>query len=220
MSSRTFTLPDALYDYLVSVSLRESDVLRRLRKETATLPRAHMQIAPEQGQLMALLVRLLGARRCLEVGVFTGYSTLCVASALPPDGRIVACDVNEAWTAIARLYWREAGVADRIELRLAPALDTLDRLLAEGEAGAFDFAFIDADKPNYWHYFDRALELLRPGGLIAVDNTLWYGRVADVANHDDETEAIRAFNRRVHDDPRVDVSLVPIGDGMTLALKR
>lgn len=220
MSSRTFTLPDALYDYLVSVSLRESDVLRRLRKETATLPRAHMQIAPEQGQLMALLVRLLGARRCLEVGVFTGYSTLCVASALPPDGRIVACDVNEAWTAIARLYWREAGVADRIELCLAPALDTLDRLLAEGEAGAFDFAFIDADKPNYWHYFDRALELLRPGGLIAVDNTLWYGRVADVANHDDETEAIRAFNRRVHDDPRVDVSLVPIGDGMTLALKR
>jgi caffeoyl-CoA O-methyltransferase len=220
MSSRTFTLPDALYDYLVSVSLRESDVLRRLRKETATLPRAHMQIAPEQGQLMALLVRLLRARRCLEVGVFTGYSTLCVASALPPDGRIVACDVNEAWTAIARLYWREAGVADRIELRLAPALDTLDRLLAEGEAGAFDFAFIDADKPNYWHYFDRALELLRPGGLLAVDNTLWYGRVADVANHDDETEAIRAFNRRVHDDPRVDVSLVPIGDGMTLALKR
>ncbi len=220
MSSRTFTLPDALYDYLVSVSLRESDVLRRLRKETATLPRAHMQIAPEQGQLMALLVRLLGARRCLEVGVFTGYSTLCVASALPPDGRIVACDVNEAWTAIARLYWREAGVADRIELCLAPALDTLDRLLAEGEAGAFDFAFIDADKPNYWHYFERALELLRPGGLIAVDNTLWYGRVADVANHDDETEAIRAFNRRVHDDPRVDVSLVPIGDGMTLALKR
>jgi predicted O-methyltransferase YrrM len=220
MSSRTFTLPDALYDYLVSVSLRESDVLRRLRKETATLPRAHMQIAPEQGQLMALLVRLLGARRCLEVGVFTGYSTLCVASALPPDGRIVACDVNEAWTAIARLYWREAGVADRIELCLAPALDTLDRLLAEGEAGAFDFAFIDADKPNYWHYFDRALELLRPGGLIAVDNTLWYGRVADVANHDDETEAIRAFNRRVHDDTRVDVSLVPIGDGMTLARKR
>ena len=162
MSSRTFTLPDALYDYLVSVSLRESDVLRRLRKETATLPRAHMQIAPEQGQLMALLVRLLGARRCLEVGVFTGYSTLCVASALPPDGRIVACDVNEAWTAIARLYWREAGVADRIELCLAPALDTLDRLLAEGEAGAFDFAFIDADKPNYWHYFDRRSNSFAP----------------------------------------------------------
>ena len=220
MSSRTFTLPDALYDYLVSVSLRETDVLRQLRKETAALPRAHMQIAPEQGQFMALLVGLAGARRCLEVGVFTGYSTLCVAAALPPDGRVVACDVNEAWTAIARRYWREAGVAERIELHLAPALETLGRLLAEGQAGSFDFAFIDADKPNYWNYFERALELLRPGGMIAVDNTLWYGRVADTSNHDDETEAIRDFNRRLHDDVRVDLSLVPIGDGMTLARKR
>jgi len=179
-----------------------------------------MQIAPEQGQLMALLVRLAGARRCLEVGVFTGYSTLCVAAALPPDGRIMACDVNEAWTAIARRYWREAGVAERIELHLAPALETLDRLLAERQAGTFDFAFIDADKPNYWNYFERALELLRPGGLVAIDNTLWYGRVADPANHDDETEAIRGFNHRLHADTRVDLSLVPIGDGMTLARKR
>jgi predicted O-methyltransferase YrrM len=220
MSSRTFTLPDALYDYLVSVSLRETDILRRLRKETAALPRAHMQIAPEQGQLMALLIRLTGARRCLEVGVFTGYSTLCVAAALPPDGRIVACDVNEAWTAIARRYWREAGVAERIELHLAPALDTLDGLIAAGQAGSFDFVFIDADKANYWNYFERALELLHPGGMVAVDNTLWYGRVADASNHDDDTEAIRDFNRRLHEDARVDPSLVPIGDGMTLARKR
>lgn len=220
MSSRTFTLPDTLYEYLLSVSLRETDVLRRLRQETAALPRAHMQIAPEQGQLMALLVRLTGARRCLEVGVFTGYSTLCVAAALPPEGRVIACDVNEEWTAIARRYWREAGVAERIELNLAPALETLDRLLAEGQTGTFDFVFIDADKSNYWNYFERALELLRPGGLAAIDNTLWYGRVADPANQDDETRAIRAFNRRLHADARVDLSLIPIGDGMTLARKQ
>lgn len=220
MSSRTFTLPDTLYEYLLSVSLRETDVLRRLRQETATLPRAHMQIAPEQGQLMALLVRLTGARRCLEVGVFTGYSTLCVAAALPSEGRVIACDVNEEWTAIARRYWREAGVAERIELNLAPALETLDRLLAEGQTGTFDFVFIDADKSNYWNYFERALELLRPGGLAAIDNTLWYGRVADPANQDDETRAIRAFNRRLHADARVDLSLIPIGDGMTLARKQ
>jgi caffeoyl-CoA O-methyltransferase len=220
MSSRTFTLSDALYDYLVSVSLRETDVLRRLRKETAALPRGHMQIAPEQGQFMALLVRLAGARRCLEVGVFTGYSTLCVAAALPPEGRVIACDVNETWTAIARRYWREAGVADRIELYLAPALETFDRLLAERQASSFDFVFIDADKPNYWNYFERGFELLRPGGIIAVDNTLWYGRVADPSNRDEDTEAIRVFNQRLHDDARVDLSLVPIGDGMTLATKR
>ena len=220
MSNRTFTLSDALYDYLVLVSLRESDILRRLRTETAALEGAHMQIAPEQGQFMALLVRLMGARRCLEVGVFTGYSTLCVASALPPDGRIVACDVNEHWTAIARRYWREAGVAERIELQLAPAVSTLDRLLANGQAQGFDFAFIDADKPNYGNYYERALALLRPGGLVAVDNTLWSGRVADPTHHDAETEAIRAFNASLKDDPRIALSLVPIGDGMTLALKR
>ncbi|MET0916838.1 MAG: class I SAM-dependent methyltransferase [Burkholderiales bacterium] len=220
MSSRTFTLSDALYDYVVSVSLRETDLLQRLRKETATLPRAHMQIAPEQGQFMTLLVRLIGAKRCLEIGVFTGYSTLCAVSALPPDGRVVACDVNEEWTAIARRYWNEAGVADRIDLHLAPAVETLDRLLANGQAGRFDFAFIDADKPNYHNYYERALALVRPGGLVAVDNTLWYGRVADAANHDEDTEAIRAFNARLKDDARIELSLVPIGDGMTLALKR
>lgn len=220
MSSRTFTLPDALYDYLVSVSLRETELLRRLRRETATLPRAQMQIAPEQGQFMALLVRLIGAKNCLEIGVFTGYSTLCTAAALPPGGRVVACDVNEEWTAIARRYWREAGVADRIELHLAPAIETLDRLLAQGQTGSFDFCFIDADKTNYHNYYERALALVRPGGLVAIDNTLWYGRVADPANHDEETEAIRSFNARLAHDERIDLSLLPIGDGMTLALKR
>ncbi len=220
MSTRTFTLSDALYEYVVSVSLRDTDLLQRLRKETASLPRAHMQIAPEQGQLMALLVRLTGAKRCLEVGVFTGYSTLCTASALPPEGRIIACDVNEEWTAIARRYWREAGVADRIDLRLAPAIETLDQLLAQEEAGAFDFAFIDADKVNYLNYYERALTLVRSGGLVAIDNTLWYGRVADPSDHDEDTEAIRAFNARLRNDERIDLSLVPIGDGMTLARKR
>ena len=220
MTNRTFTLSDSLYDYFASVSLREADILRRLRDETATLPRATMQIAPEQGQFLALLVQLTGARRCLEVGVFTGYSALCVAAALPAGGSVVACDVSEEWTAVARRYWEEAGVAERIEIKLAPAVETLDRLLANGQSGTFDFAFIDADKPNYSNYFERSLRLLRQGGLIAVDNTLWYGRVADPENHDEDTEAIRRFNRSLHADARIDLSLVPIGDGVTLARKR
>ncbi|MFO1205970.1 MAG: class I SAM-dependent methyltransferase [Burkholderiales bacterium] len=220
MTNRTFTLSDSLYDYFASVSLREADILRRLRDETATLPRATMQIAPEQGQFLALLVQLTGARRCLEVGVFTGYSALCVAAALPADGSVVACDVSEEWTAVARRYWEEAGVAERIEIKLAPAVETLDRLLANGQSGTFDFAFIDADKPNYLNYFERSLRLVRQGGLIAVDNTLWYGRVADPTNHDEDTEAIRSFNRSLHADARIDLSLVPIGDGVTLARKR
>jgi caffeoyl-CoA O-methyltransferase len=220
MSNRTFTLPDALYDYLTAVSLRESDTLRGLRQETATLPRAHMQIAPEQGQFLALLVMLIGARRCLEVGVFTGYSTLCIANALPANGCVIACDISEEWTAIAQRYWHAAGVAERIHLRLAPALETLDCLLAEDQRDTFDFAFIDADKPNYGNYFERSLELLHAGGLIAIDNTLWYGRVADPAHRDEETEAIRALNRKLHVDTRIDLSLVPIGDGVTLARKR
>lgn len=220
MTNRTFTLSDSLYDYFASVSLREADILRRLRDETATLPRATMQIAPEQGQFLALLVQLTGARRCLEVGVFTGYSALCVAAALPADGSVVACDVSEEWTAVARRYWEEAGVAERIEIKLAPAVETLDRLLANGQSGTFDFAFIDADKPNYSNYFERSLRLLRQGGLIAVDNTLWYGRVVDPENHDEDTEAIRRFNRSLHADARIDLSLVPIGDGVTLARKR
>jgi predicted O-methyltransferase YrrM len=179
-----------------------------------------MQIAPEQGQFMALLVRLLGATRGIEVGVFTGYSSLAVALAMPPAGRLIACDISEEYTAIARRYWAAAGVAGKIELRLAPALETLDALLAEGAAGRFDFGFIDADKGGYADYYERLLALLRPGGLVAVDNTLWGGDVADPANQDPDTLAIREFNEKLRTDERVDVSLVPIGDGLTLARKR
>jgi predicted O-methyltransferase YrrM len=219
MSNRTLGLSDALYDYLLSVSLREPEILAELRGETMAMAERSMQIAPEQGQFMALLVRLTGARRILEIGTFTGYSALAMALALPPDGRIVACDVSEAWTAVARRYWRRAGVEARIELRLAPATETLDALIAEGAEASFDFAFIDADKARYLDYYERSLTLLRPGGLIAVDNTLWGGSVADPAKTDADTAAIRAFNAALHDDARVELSLVPIGDGLTLARK-
>ena len=220
MSNKTFTLPDALYDYVLSVSLREDPVLRRLRKETAKDPMAVMQIAPEQGQFMALLVQLMGARKALEIGVYTGYSALCVARALPADGRLVACDISEPWTAVAQRYWREADVIGKIDLRLAPALETLDQLIQDGETGTFDFAFIDADKENYMAYYERVLELLRPGGLIAIDNTLWSGSVIDPSCQDPDTRAIRAFNKALHTDTRVHISLVPIADGLTFALKR
>ena len=220
MANRTIALSEGLYEYLLDVSLREPDVLRRLREETAMLPAANMQIAPEQGQFMALLVEVMGARNAIEVGTFTGYSSLCVALALPPGGRLVACDVNAEWTDMARRYWAEAGVADRIDLRLAPALETLDALIAEGEAGTFDFAFIDADKKIYDAYFERILTLLRPGGLVCVDNVLWSGSVIDTAKQDAATRAIRAFNKKLHADPRVSLSLVPIGDGLTLVRKR
>jgi predicted O-methyltransferase YrrM len=222
MSNRTIQVTDDLYEYLLSVSSREPDVLRRLREETAaaTGDRFRMQISPEQGQFMQLLARLTGAHRALEVGVFTGYSSLAVALAMPDDGRLVACDVSEEWTSIARRYWAEAGVAGKIDLRLAPATETLAGLVAAGEAGTYDFAFVDADKGNYATYYERALELLRPGGLIAVDNTLWSGRVADPSVDDPDTAAIRAFNETVHRDERVDLSLLPVGDGLTLARKR
>lgn len=220
MSKKTLGLDDRLYNYLLSTSLRELDILRRLREETASHPNATMQIAPEQGQFMALLIQLMRAKKTLEVGVFTGYSALCVALALPTDGRIVACDVSEEYTAIARRYWQEAGVADKIDLRLAPALETLDRLLAEGQAGTFDFAFIDADKGNYQAYYERSLKLIRPGGLIAVDNVLWDGRVANPQIQDENTQAIRAFNEKLHRDERISLSLVPIADGLTLAVKQ
>ncbi len=220
MAARPTYLTDRLYDYLLANSLREPAVLRRLREETAALPAANMQIAPEQGQFMALLVELIGARRTLEVGTFTGYSALVVALALPADGRVIACDVSEPYTAIARRYWAEAGVADKIELRLAPALETLDGLLAEGAAGGFDFIFIDADKGSYDTYYERALALLRPGGLIAVDNVLWSGAVADKSRQDADTRAIRALNAKLLGDRRVAISLVPIGDGLMLARKR
>lgn len=220
MSNKTFTLSEDLYAYLFENSVREPDILRRLREETATDSMARMQIAPEQGQFMQLLVGLMGARRYLEIGVFTGYSSLAVALALPAGGRILACDVSEAWTSVARRYWTEAGVAGKIDLRLAPALDTLDGLVAAGAAGSFDLAFIDADKASYKAYYERALTLIRVGGLIAIDNTLWEGRVADPTARDADTQAIRDFNRHLRDDRRVHLSLVPIGDGLSLALKR
>jgi predicted O-methyltransferase YrrM len=220
MSNRTITLTDTLYEYLLSVSLREPDLLRELRAETAADPEAQMQIAPEQGQFMALLVRLIGARRCLELGVFTGYSSLATALALPDDGRIVACDVSETWTAVARRYWQRAGVAHKIDLRLAPALGTLDALLAGGGAGTYDFVFIDADKENYVAYYERAYALLRTGGLIAIDNTLWSGKVADPGEQDAETSALRSLNEQLLRDPRIDLSLLPIADGLTLVRKR
>lgn len=220
MTRRTTPLSDALQQYLLDVSLRERECLRRLREETSQLEQANMQIGPEQGQFMGLLLELIRARRVLEVGTFTGYSTLAMALALPEDGRIVACDVSEEWTAIARRHWEEAGVAYKIDLRLAPAADTLRALLEEGAAESFDFAFIDADKPAYETYYELALRLLRPGGLIAVDNTLWEGKVADPDETDPETDAIRSFNLAVRDDDRVSLSLVPVGDGLTLLRKR
>lgn len=217
---KSLGLDNDLYDYVLSVSLREPDILRQLREETAHLPGARMQVAPEQGQFMALLVQLLGATKTIEVGVFTGYSSLSVALALPPSGKIVACDVSEESTSVARRYWEAAGVADKIDLRLAPAIETLDQLLAIGQAETFDFAFIDADKANYEGYYERSLQLIRPGGLIAIDNVLWSGQVADPQVQDKQTEAIRALNKKLHDDERVTLSLVPIADGLTLALKR
>lgn len=220
MQNKFISMTEPVYEYLQAVSLREPDALSRLREETSRLTMAQMQISPEQGQLMSLLVQLMSAKKTLEVGVFTGYSSLSVALALPPEGRIVACDISEEWTQIARRYWEEAGVAHKITLHLAPAIDTLDRLISDGHAGTFDFAFIDADKENYWGYYERTLELMRPGGLIAVDNVLWSGRVADDADDDKDTVAIREFNRRLHLDERVALSLVPIADGLTLALKR
>ena len=220
MSNRTIKIDARLYDYIVKVSVREPPLLARLRAETAKMREHNMQIAPDQGQFMGMLVRLIGARRCLEIGTFTGYSSLAVALALPPDGRLIACDVSDTWTAIARRYWREAGVDGRIELRLQPALTTLDELLADGQAGRFDFAFIDADKVSYADYYERVLSLLRPGGLLAVDNTLWSGQVADPKARDKDTIALKKFNAALHADERVDLSLVPIGDGLTLARKR
>ncbi|MCH7943798.1 MAG: class I SAM-dependent methyltransferase [Proteobacteria bacterium] len=220
MRTNNLGLDDEIYDYLLRVSLREADVLRRLREETAAMPLSIMQIAPEQGQFMALLVELMGAVRCIEVGVFTGYSSLAVALALPPEGRITACDVSEEFTAVARRYWRQAGVDHKIDLRLAPALETLDGLIAEGARGTYDFAFIDAEKSEYADYYERLLTLLRPGGLILIDNVLWSGKVADPEIDTIDTVAIRAFNEKLMTDERVSLSMLPVADGLTLARKR
>lgn len=220
MSNRTLAVTDRIHEYLLATTVREPSVLAELREETRRMPMARMQIAPEQGQLMGLLVELIAARRAIEIGVFTGYSAIAVALALPPDGRLIACDVNEAWTNVARRYFERAGVAGKIELHLRPALETLDALLASGESGSFDFAFVDADKESYGAYYERCLELLRTGGLVAFDNALWGGDVAEPGNQDPDTVAIRELNRRVAADPRVSISLVPIGDGLLLARKR
>ena len=219
MLHQSLGIDPQLYHYLQSVSLREPDILTQLRQETATHPMGSMQIAPEQGQFMALLVQLIRAKKTLEVGVYTGYSALAVALALPPDGQIVACDISEEYTAIARRYWQLAGVAHKIDLHIAPALETLNQLLKD-QAQTFDFAFIDADKSNYEHYYERALQLVRSGGLIAIDNVLWSGRVADPQVQDNRTQAIRALNHKLHQDQRVTISLVPIADGLTLARKK
>jgi len=213
-------LPDAIERYVAEAAARETPVQQRLRAETARLPEANMQIGQDQAALMSLLVHLTSARRALEVGVFTGFSALAVASALPENGKLIACDVSEEWTRIARRYWQEAGVSDKIDLRLGPAMETLNTLLREGAADSFDFAFIDADKESYDAYYEACLALIRPGGLIAVDNVLWSGKVADPAVHDTETEAIRALNAKIRDDGRVEACLLTVGDGLMLVRKR
>jgi O-methyltransferase len=220
MSNRSIGLSEELHAYLLGALPPEPDVLRRLRERTAEMPQHSMQIAPEQGAFMAWLVRLIGARRYLEIGTFTGYSSTAVALALPPDGTAVCCDVSREWTDIARETWAEAGVADRVELRIGPAVESLDALLAEGLEGSFDLAFIDADKANYGNYYDRCLRLVRRGGVIGIDNVLWSGRVADPSQEDDDTGAIRALNARVAADDRVDAVMLPVADGLTLARVR
>ncbi len=220
MNNKSILVTDAIYNYIISTSLREPEVLKQLREETALLANSEMQIAPEQGQFMALLTELIGARKVLEVGVFTGYSSTCLALALPPEGRITACDICAEYTDVARRYWKLAGVFDKIDLRLGPALDTLDKLIAEGHSNSYDLAFIDADKVNYDGYYERVLALLRAGGLLLIDNVLWSGRVTDLAVNDVDTVAIRYLNEKIHTDPRVAISLLPVADGLTLALKR
>ncbi len=220
MSNRTLSLTDTLYDYLLNHSLRETEVQARLREATRDMPEANMQIAPEQGQFMALLVELLGAKRLLEIGTFTGYSTLSMAQALPAEGRIVTCDMSREWTGIGASYWKEAGVLERIDLRIGPALETLDTLLEGGEADCFDLVFVDADKENYLNYYERCLRLVRPGGLVLFDNVLWDGDVADPDKQDADTQAIRALNQTLHHDQRVSLSMVPIGDGLSMVRRR
>ena len=220
MSRSTIQVDDQLLEYIHDVSVRESELKRELREETGELAAAMMQISPEQGQLMSLLAKIVGTGRAIEIGTFTGYSAICVAEAMGEDGELIACDVNEEWTSIAERYWRRAGLDERIDLRLQPAVETLDELLDDGQAETFDFAFIDADKGNYDAYYEKCLELARPGGLVTVDNTLLSGRVADPEVSDESTDAIRALNEKIGDDGRVDVSLVPIGDGLTIARKR
>jgi len=209
-----------IHRYLIEHSVRETPLMRELRELTSQHEMARMQISPEQGQLMALLVELIGATKLIEVGTFTGYSALCMAQAMEPGGKLICCDISEEWTTIGRPFWERAGVSDRIELRLGPALETLDDLIRSDDRGGFDIAFIDADKTNSAKYYEQCLELLRPGGLLMFDNTLWDGSVADPAKQDPDTVALRELNDTLRDDSRVSISLVPIGDGLTLARKR
>jgi predicted O-methyltransferase YrrM len=218
--SRSFLIPEPLGAYIDNTWIREPDVLKELREETAKLPESGMQIGADQGQFMGFLVKAMEAKRCLEIGVFTGYSSIAVAQAIPDDGKIIACDMSEEFTSIARKFWKKAGVANKIELRLGPAAETLDAMLADGEAGSFDFAFIDADKTSYMAYYERVLSLLRKGGVLAIDNVFWSGKVVDKNVLDEDTVALRQVNEHLHHDERIDLSIVPIGDGLTLARKR
>ena len=220
MSNKYIQLNDTLYQYLKAVSLRESAILKELREETANHTLSAMQISPEQGQFMALLTQLVGAKKVLEIGVFTGYSSICMASALPKDGIITACDISEEYTSVARRYWQLAKLFNKIDLKLGPALNTLDVLINEGHSASYDLAFIDADKQNYDGYYEGSLKLLRSGGLLIIDNVLWGGRVADSTFEDADTLAIRALNKKIYADQRVSISLLPIADGLTLAIKR
>lgn len=220
MANKTIGISDELAAYVVKVGTREPDILARLREETAAIPQHGMQIAPEEGAFLALMVELIGARRCIEVGTFTGYSSIAIALALPQDGQLVCCDVSEEWTSIAGKYWDEAGVADKIDLRIAPAAETLDRLLADGEEDGFDFAFIDADKAGYDGYYERLLRLVRRGGLIALDNTLWSGKVLNQDADDEDTRELQALNVKLADDERITLCLLPVADGVTLARRR
>jgi caffeoyl-CoA O-methyltransferase len=220
MSARTLLVAEDVYDYALKVSPREPEALVRLRHATDGVPHSEMQIGPDQGRFMALLVKLIGARRCIEIGTYTGYSALAVALALPPDGKLVACDVNAEWVDVGRPFWREAGVESRIDVRIRPALETLGSLLEDGAAGTFDFAFLDADKPNYPAYYEKLLTLLRPGGLVAVDNTLAVSGEPIVRQQSTSAKALRAFNERVRNDERVDFALLTIGEGLTLLRKR
>lgn len=220
MSRTTHGLTEPVQNYIATIGIRATPVQTALRDATTALPQAGMQICSEQGHFMALLIKLIGAKRCIEVGTFTGYSALMVAEALPEDGTLVCCDISDEFTSVGKPFWKEAGVDSKIDLRLAPGTETLDNLLAENQAGTFDFGFIDADKSNYDDYYERVLELVRPGGLIGVDNTIWYGRVADPNENDADTTALKALNQKIHDDERVDMVLLPIGDGLTLCRKR
>ncbi|MDF2867726.1 MAG: O-methyltransferase, family 3 [Gammaproteobacteria bacterium] len=220
MTTQTISLTPILYDYLLSTSCREPELFKQVRNETAQLKQAKMQIAPDQGQFMALLLKLMNAKKALEIGVFTGYSALWIASGLPVDGKLIACEISEEWASMATDNWQKAGLAEKIELRLAPALITLNQLIATEQAGTFDFVFIDADKVNQETYYELALQLVRSGGLILLDNTLWYGKVADALVHDNSTQMIRALNAKLHLDERVDISLIAMGDGLMLARKR